>query len=1474
MGKYSKKILTAIWVTALAVFLLILLGMALIQLRPVQKWAGRAIASSLSKSTGLIFSIDAVRYFPLSTIQISNICVADTDSTPIATINRALADVNIPLLLSSHTTLDLLQVDTLDLQIWTLDDGSLNIQKLFSPRDTDEASGANISLHTLRIKQGAITYTPATTTPLHVADLNVNLDDLTINPETNAAHVRNLSLRLPDHGDTHVNLTATIQQRADTIAVTHATMTADNSHIRIDSVMAVVDTTGVTSAVIKIPSILLTPTVITRLTNHPAPQTSLSLYATLDAQILNIQKLQLNVGDATKLTSTGLAQIDRLDAIPTWGRLTVDGKISPADIAQLLGIDNPIPAPHERHSVDLSANALLDNKSGEASIGANLTSRLANLTLYATAHTQDNWANISFDTKANIEARPAAHTDIPLQRIDAAVSAQGTTTLDAINYATLKLSLSGDITPETPLPTCQVNGVVDHKQFNALLNVNDPVYGHLIAIAELDHSTPIPYASVTMQADTLRLGHPASDVFTPDAWTVFRLRAETLGLKPQTAKADLHIADLYLANRQDTISTPDLIATLDTDTLGQRTLSITSDLIEASASGTLSIADIAAQLEAHFSNALPAVAHPTPFAHSDRQTQFQISIPQSHKLAAMFAPSVAVSDNLVASGNVDAQLRTMWARLDVDTLSFGGTTFTKLQAATTLNHASMAVGLHAATASFPIAGMVDNFMMNAEAERNIITTDADWNLPNTNRQGGTLNFQTTLSHDVSGELQALVAIDQSQLTIDGDTWTLDTCNVTFQPQKIQIDKFRIASADHWLQAGGTASTSTQDTLNLALSNIQLERLLKTDENSKYSLQGDLYATAHVTSALGTPRLLTQAYIDSLYVNGDNLQHLDLTTTWSPDNARADIGIAIVTDGRPRAIATGFLDIPASYLDIHFDIDSLSTGFLNFYLDACIDRWRGSTTGRLRLHGPLDDIGLDADLRMNDDNYFRVIQTGVSYHIDRDDSLTISPRNLVFHNIQFTDDQGGRAVFAGNINHDMFSNLQYHLDFGVNNTLLLQTTAQQSPSYYGTIHGSGKMLITGPTDAIHIGIDATTDPNTTFIVEPTAKSDISQQDYILFKKQDEQTEAQNDLLGQGLTADLNIHVTPDAEMTVVVNPQTDNKLTGRGQGQILVGIDRVGQLTMQGDYQIQSGLYNFSFENIINKQFAINQGSKIIWDGGPYDAIIDLTATYKLKASLYDLVQGTADDNSDLKRRVPVNCNIILTNKLTNPDIRFDIEIPSSQNFSQYTFDQYVNTQEEMNRQVFSLLLANKFYSPQDASSQTANQSTGYLGTTASELLSNQLSSLFSQNDRNIGVGVNYRPGDEVTNEEYELSLSTGVLNNKILLSGNIGYGRDASANSNGDGSLIGDFDVEVKLNKQGSIRAKAYTHSNNDVIYETSPTTQGVGISFQEEFNTFRELMRKYWEKLTRRKRRQTEAATDSVPSANTHEPASQNPQQ
>jgi hypothetical protein len=40
-------------------------------------------------------------------------------------------------------------------------------------------------------------------------------------------------------------------------------------------------------------------------------------------------------------------------------------------------------------------------------------------------------------------------------------------------------------------------------------------------------------------------------------------------------------------------------------------------------------------------------------------------------------------------------------------------------------------------------------------------------------------------------------------------------------------------------------------------------------------------------------------------------------------------------------------------------------------------------------------------------------------------------------------------------------------------------------------------------------------------------------------------------------------------------------------------------------------------------------------------------------------------------------------------------------------------------------------------------------------------------------------------------------------------------------------------------KRQAFNHSNNDLIYETAPYTQGVGLSFKEEYNSFQELMNK-----------------------------------
>jgi hypothetical protein len=208
------------------------------------------------------------------------------------------------------------------------------------------------------------------------------------------------------------------------------------------------------------------------------------------------------------------------------------------------------------------------------------------------------------------------------------------------------------------------------------------------------------------------------------------------------------------------------------------------------------------------------------------------------------------------------------------------------------------------------------------------------------------------------------------------------------------------------------------------------------------------------------------------------------------------------------------------------------------------------------------------------------------------------------------------------------------------------------------------------------------------------------------------------------------------------------------------------------------------------------------------------------------------NDPDFKQRIPVMCKITLARNLSNPDIKFDIELPSAETRIQDMIRQYTNSEEDMNRQMLSLLVLGKFYS-QGANNNLA----GSTASTASELLSNQFSNWLSQISNEVDVGFNYRPGDQISNDEVELALSTQMFNNRVTINGNIANNSSQRTNVNSN-SLVGETDVNVKLTRNGKLQLKAYNHANN-LIYETAPYTQGVGVSYREDFNDLQDLWQK-----------------------------------
>jgi hypothetical protein len=318
---------------------------------------------------------------------------------------------------------------------------------------------------------------------------------------------------------------------------------------------------------------------------------------------------------------------------------------------------------------------------------------------------------------------------------------------------------------------------------------------------------------------------------------------------------------------------------------------------------------------------------------------------------------------------------------------------------------------------------------------------------------------------------------------------------------------------------------------------------------------------------------------------------------------------------------------------------------------------------------------------------------------------------------------------------------------------------------------------------------------------------------------------------------NIEITPDAKAQLIYNSKIGDVIRSQGSGNMQVSIDNDNNILLYGDYTVEQGDYLFTLQNVINKRFEIQQNGTIEWNGDPYDATLDLNAIYRLKASLSELF-ASIDGSADYTQRIPVLCKIALTKSLNNPDIKLDIELPTAEDRIIDEVRQYISSEEDMNKQILSLLVLGKFYTPEYLRGSYASTGNNLVGSTASELLSNQFSNWLSQISNDFDVGFNYRPGNQITNDEVELALSTQLFNDRVSINGNIGNNSAQRTNANNNG-LVGDAEVNVKITNNGKLQLKAYNHANNNIIYETSPYTQGVGLTYREDFNNFDELWKK-----------------------------------
>jgi hypothetical protein len=751
---------------------------------------------------------------------------------------------------------------------------------------------------------------------------------------------------------------------------------------------------------------------------------------------------------------------------------------------------------------------------------------------------------------------------------------------------------------------------------------------------------------------------------------------------------------------------------------------------------------------------------------------------------------------------------------------------------------------------------LDSLSLNYTASNNLLDINLNYsNLVNQNREGhffGQLAFRP--GQTILDKPFITLHIHPSHFLVDTALWELRRADIDFSPHGIRFHNLKLSQKEQSLGIHGVLAKTYTDTLHFELQNFDISLLNLFLENSAYHVAGNFTGNAQIVDFYEDLQFSADLKGHELYLNQHEVGELALLCRWDHPQRRFRLAARNqLKESVPLSIM-GYYRPSDKELNLSASLKELSTIHFAPLLRSLVSGFDGKLSGELQVQGPWPKLSLTGNKVFVKDLDFTVNFTQVAYRLNS--PIICSVDGVRFQNGNLSDAAGKTALVNGGLSHKHFRDigLDVHVDF--ENFECLATTEKDNSSFYGSVFASGQFRIGGNLQQVLLDINARTERNSALHVPLSGVSEAQQSALLSFVPPpsllpskpldplDIRTEAQARKSPTQVAVKLEADLTPDAELFVEINKSTGDIISGLGSGAISIELDPVqDRFDIFGDYTVDQGNYLFVLQNFLSKRFTIQQGGQISFNGDILRTNINLTAAYKTKASIGTLLS----DTTSVSNRRDVACLIHMTGNLTNPSLEFDIQIDDIAPEAQARVRSALTPEDKLIRQFMALLVSGSFM-PDQQSGIVNNINILY--SNASEILSNQLNTVFNQLNIPLDIGFNYQAGSQ-GQDLFDVAISTQLFNNRVIVNGNVGNSQVASK----AGDVVGDIDIEVKLTDRGNFRVKAFSHSADQYSnYLDNTQRNGVGFVYQDEFSTFREL----WQRLfVRKKKREARQALE-----------------
>lgn len=911
-------------------------------------------------------------------------------------------------------------------------------------------------------------------------------------------------------------------------------------------------------------------------------------------------------------------------------------------------------------------------------------------------------------------------------------------------------------------------------------------------------------------------------------------------------------------------------------------LILTSEIVDASVVGQFHLSSIASVGKELVGRTLPALMNEGDGIAQqkfwDKSTNhnrltYNATIKTLEPLSPLIKLPIGVLGDVRIFGEMDSDRRLLTANIDAPYLSQGNKLIENTAITAGINGLegddASGRGYFNFTTTLPTKNGPMTLVTTASAQNDCVDSDIEWKIDRERDFSGFLSLTTCFDRSAeSRDLETVLKVNPGQLVFNDTIWTVDPALVTVHGKEIKVEDFRVWRDKQYVMINGRASESPTDTLTLSLNDVNLDYVFETLDIPTAmfggNVTGDFYATELLTS---TPHAFTpKLAVKSLTYNYSLLGDADIRSSWDNSSGGIMLDADILQPNGRRSTISGAIYPLADSLNLAFDCDRIDIGFLKPYMSAFASDVGGYASGHARLYGTFKLIDMTGDV-YGEDVSLTLGFTNVTYTTT--DSVHLHPGRIQIDNLLLKDRYGKTARLNGWVTHECFKSPRFNFDITGAKDLLVYDVAENTDfQWFGRVFGDGSARVTGYPGMVDISVDMTTARNSTFTYVLSDALSAQEYNFITFRDRDQALKdsiaainappsfvrefrermAANNQHDQPSKYKMtfNVGITPEALITLVMDPVGGDKIISHGSGSLNMSYDSANEdLRMNGTYTLDDGKYNFTLQDIILKDFIIEPGSSIAFNGDPYAAQLNLTAKYQVKANLTDLDESFLEDKELNRTAVPVEALMMVHGDMRQPEISFDLEFPTLTEDPKRKIRSIINTEDMMNRQIIYLLALGRFYTPDYMNATRGNE----LVSVASSTISSQLGNILGQLSDNWNIAPNFRSDrGDFSDVEFDVALSSRLLDNRLLLNGNLGY-RDKSLNNN---SFIGDFDIEYLLNRSGTFRLKAYNRYNDQNYYlKSALTTQGVGLVFKRDFDSLTSWLRPW---LRRR------AKIDSVP--------------